>query len=241
MRSLKINQENLAGIERRLIRYGRNHIRRILHLALWRLSLQVGGFMKRIIDIAIALSALIMLSPLFLMVAAAIKLTDGGPVLFWQERVGRWGRVFPFPKFRSMVINAEAIRRQILAQNAHGTEGVTFKMKHDPRITFIGRIIRKTSIDELPQLWCVLKGEMSLVGPRPALVQEVARYALEDRARLEVVPGLTCIWQVSGRSNIAFPQQVRMDVDYIEHQNTLLDLKLLLKTIPAVVTGRGAY
>jgi lipopolysaccharide/colanic/teichoic acid biosynthesis glycosyltransferase len=139
-----------------------------------------------------------------------------------------------------MVVGAERLKAELLAQNSHG-DCVTFKMKRDPRVTWIGRIIRKLSIDELPQLWCVFKGEMSLVGPRPPVPGEVARYSLADRRRLDVVPGLTCIWQVSGRGDIPFPEQVKLDVDYIESQNLWLDLKLLLQTVPAVLLGRGAY
>jgi lipopolysaccharide/colanic/teichoic acid biosynthesis glycosyltransferase len=169
-----------------------------------------------------------------------IKITDRGPVLFWQTRVGRWGREFALPKFRSMVVDAELLQ-DALRERSGQPAGVTFKMKRDPRVTWIGRIIRKFSIDELPQLWCVLKGEMSLVGPRPPLPSEVAQYTLTERRRLEVVPGLTCSWQVGGRSDIAFPQQVALDVQYIESQSLGLDLKLLLHTIPAVILGRGAY
>src|SRR5947209_13217674 len=169
----------------------------------------VGGaqVLKRAIDIVASVAGLICLSPLFLVVAVAIKLTDGGPVLFRQTRVGRWGREFPFPKFRSMVMNAEQLKDQLLALNQHKA-GVTFKMKRDPRVTWIGRIIRKLSIDELPQLWCVLMGDMSLVGPRPPVPREVALYTLADRRRLDVTPGPTCIWQVSGRGAIPFEQQV---------------------------------
>ena len=180
-------------------------------------------------------------SPFLLVIGLLIKLTDGGPMLFWQIRVGKWGKPFRFPKFRSMVVNAEEVRAKLLAENQHGDQGITFKMKSDPRITWIGHFIRKTSIDELPQLWCVIKGEMSLVGPRPALVSEVERYTLENRRRLDVTPGLTCIWQVSGRSEIPFDEQCQMDVRYIEEQSVVADLRLLLKTIPAVITGRGAY
>jgi len=161
-------------------------------------------------------------------------------VLFWQTRIGKWGKPFRFPKFRSMVVNAEALRVKLEQTNMHGN-GVTFKMKNDPRITRIGRFIRRTSIDELPQLWCVLAGDMSLVGPRPALATEVARYSLDDRRRLDAAPGLTCTWQVSGRSDIPFPEQLRLDVEYIERQGLREAIKLLLKTVPAVITGRGAY
>jgi lipopolysaccharide/colanic/teichoic acid biosynthesis glycosyltransferase len=206
-------------------------------------ALVVGGAMavKRSIDIVASAGLLVVLAPLFAAVALAIKMTDRGPVLFWQTRVGRWGREFPFPKFRSMVVNAEQLKDTLLAQNQHGGDGVTFKMKRDPRVTWIGRIIRKLSIDELPQLWCVLKGDMSLVGPRPPVPREVAKYTLADRRRLDATPGLTCIWQVSGRGDIPFAQQVQLDVQYIQSQSVWLDIKLLLKTVPAVLAGRGAY
>jgi lipopolysaccharide/colanic/teichoic acid biosynthesis glycosyltransferase len=197
--------------------------------------------LKRVLDVVLVLPALILLAPLFAAIALAIKLHDGGPVLFWQRRVGRDGHDFAFPKFRSMCVNAEAMRTKIEAANQHGADGVTFKIKRDPRITPVGRLIRRTSMDELPQLWCVLKGEMSLVGPRPPIPKEVARYSLADRARLSVTPGLTCIWQVSGRSEIPFPQQVEMDVRYIREQSLSSDVKLLLATVPALVRGRGAY
>ncbi len=202
----------------------------------------VGGvkILKRAIDICGAVFLMICLSPLFLVVAACIRLTDGGPVLFWQTRIGRWGRAFSLPKFRSMVVKAEQIQEALFEQNDHKT-GVTFKMRRDPRVTRIGRIIRKLSIDELPQLWNVLKGEMSLVGPRPPLPREVAAYTLADRRRLDVTPGLTCIWQVRGRSLIPFPEQVALDVQYIESQSLWVDAKLLLQTIPAVLLGKGAY
>lgn len=196
---------------------------------------------KRALDVAVAALALLICLPLFLAVAAAIKLNDGGPVLFWQRRIGRHGRVFAFPKFRSMRVGADAQHAQLAHLNQHGRDGVTFKSRHDPRVTLIGRLIRRTSIDELPQLWSVLRGDMSLVGPRPALESEVARYSLQDRRRLEAEPGLTCIWQVSGRSEISFGQQVEMDVEYIASRSLARDLGLIVKTVPAVVTGRGAY
>jgi lipopolysaccharide/colanic/teichoic acid biosynthesis glycosyltransferase len=195
---------------------------------------------KRALDVVGSLTLLVALSPLFLLVALLVKLNDGGPVLFWQRRVGRWGRPFWFPKFRSMVVNAEQLKARLLANNDHG-DSVTFKMKRDPRVTWIGRIIRKTSIDELPQLWCVLKGEMSLVGPRPPVPQEVAKYTLAQRRRLEATPGLTCLWQISGRGDLPFARQVELDIEYLESQSLGTDLRILLKTIPAVLLGRGAY
>ena len=213
---------------------------RRVHLAWWWATRKF-GMVKRALDVLLVLAALVALLPLFALVALAIWLHDRGPVLFWQERVGLNGKIFKFPKFRSMCVNAEAVRAALMAKNEHGSEGVTFKMKRDPRITPIGRLIRRTSIDELPQLWCVLCGDMSLVGPRPPLVGEVARYNLLERQRLSVTPGLTCIWQVSGRSEIPFPQQVRMDIEYIQHRSLAADVKLLARTVPAVVRGRGAY
>ena len=233
-------EHDLGQIERRLVPSVRRQAIKSTKKIAWRLWSRTGYLAKRLLDITVALAALLVLAPLFLAVALLIKATDSGPVLFWQTRIGKWGQPFRFPKFRSMVVNAEAIQARLLASNVHG-DGITFKLKRDPRITWIGRIIRKTSIDELPQLWCVLKGEMSLVGPRPALEREVARYGLDDRRRLDTLPGLTCTWQVSGRSDIPFPEQLRMDVEYIERQGLKEDVKLLLRTIPAVVTGRGAY
>ncbi len=285
----------------------------------------VGGarLLKRTLDIVVALLALMVLGPtLFLVVGTLIKLTDGGPALFWQTRVGRWGREFPFPKFRSMVANAEEIKKRMLdllkqvrarlaqiaeqepdldpktrdglklfaqtepskaakvmekldkdvrktietrskailtemvneqkdldpktrkileaMQNDHANS-ITFKMKKDPRVTWVGKIIRKGSIDEMPQFWCVLKGEMSLVGPRPPVPSEVAEYTLAHRRRLDATPGLTCFWQVEGRGDIPFHQQVQRDIDYINSQNFWLDIWLLFKTVPAVLFGKGAY
>lgn len=206
----------------------------------WVLAIATGRLFKRSLDVLASASALLVLSPFFLILAYLIRKHDGGPVLFWQTRVGQWGEEFAFPKFRSMVTNAEAVKKELLEQNQH-SEGVTFKMRNDPRITPVGRFIRKTSVDELPQLWCVLVGDMSLVGPRPPLPQEVQQYNLVQRRRLDVKPGLTCYWQVEGRGDIPFSQQVELDVQYIHSQSWWLDIWLLLKTIPAVILGKGAY
>jgi lipopolysaccharide/colanic/teichoic acid biosynthesis glycosyltransferase len=217
------------------------HQQHLRSLWLWELENRLYTAAKRTLDIVVIGTVLLLFSPLILLIAMLIKLHDGGPVLFWQRRVGLDGKEFGFPKFRSMVVNAEEIRKQLEAQNQHGSHGVTFKMKNDPRITPIGKLLRRTSLDELPQLWCVLRGEMTLVGPRPALPAEVARYGLHERMRLLVTPGLTCIWQVSGRSNIAFPKQVEMDLEYIRNRSVVQDISLLAKTVPAVVSGNGAY
>lgn len=202
--------------------------------------LAMSNLIKRGLDIAVAVTVLILLAPLMALVALLIKLTDQGPVLYWQNRVGRHGELFRFPKFRSMVVDADQLRPQLISTNDHG-ESITFKMARDPRITWIGSIIRKTSIDELPQLWLVLRGQMSLVGPRPPLPSEVAQYTLAARRRLDVRPGLTCLWQVSGRGDLSFEEQLALDIEYIDNQSLALDLTLLVRTIPAVVIGRGAY
>jgi exopolysaccharide biosynthesis polyprenyl glycosylphosphotransferase len=206
----------------------------------WRTVVGGAYVVKRLLDIVGSAILLLVLSPVFLGIALAIKLDSPGPLLFKQVRVGRYGEYFTMWKFRSMYVDAEARKQAIMAQNEMAG-GVIFKMKNDPRITRIGRFIRRASIDELPQLWNVLMGDMSLVGPRPALPSEVNQYSLAERRRLEAIPGITCIWQVSGRSDIPFDKQVGLDVDYIESQSLWLDIKLLLLTVPAVLLGRGAY
>lgn len=206
----------------------------------WFSTITLARALKRLIDILGASAGLLLLLPLFVLVAMAIWLHDRGPIFFVQKRVGQWGREFDFPKFRSMVNNAEELKAELMALNHH-KEGVTFKIQHDPRITPVGRLLRKTSIDELPQLWSVLKGDMSLVGPRPPLPNEVLQYKLSDRRRLDVKPGLTCYWQVEGRGDVPFGQQVEMDIRYVDSQSIWLDIWLLAKTIPAVIQGKGAY
>lgn len=208
--------------------------------AAWYAGMGLARALKRVIDVLGALLGLLLLSPLFLVVAVAIKWHDRGPVFFTQKRVGQWGREFDCPKFRTMVLDAEALKQRLLAQNDH-KDGVTFKMKHDPRITPVGRFLRKASIDELPQLWSVLMGHMSMVGPRPPVPQEVEKYTLSQRRRLDVKPGLTCFWQVEGRGDVPFTQQVDMDIRYVDSHSVWLDIWLILKTIPAVLQGKGAY
>lgn len=225
---------NIAGLTwRHTLRF---HLKRLV----WVIVVRGAHLVKRLIDIVGSAILLLVLAPLFAGVALAIRIDSPGPVFFKQIRVGRWGTLFPMWKFRSMYIDAEQ-RKQALLKENESTGGVIFKMKADPRITRVGKFIRKASIDELPQLWNVLCGAMSLVGPRPPLPAEVNQYSLNDRRRLDVVPGITCIWQVSGRSDIPFDQQVQLDVEYIESHSIWLDIKLLLMTVPAVLLGRGAY
>ncbi|MDM8568936.1 exopolysaccharide biosynthesis polyprenyl glycosylphosphotransferase [Thiotrichales bacterium HSG1] len=196
------------------------------------------NFVKRLFDICVSATVLLLLGPFVLIVILAIRLESSGAALFSQTRVGKDGRLFNMWKFRSMFTDAEKYKAK-LSNEMSG--GVLFKMKKDPRITYMGRFIRKSSIDEIPQFWNVLKGEMSLVGPRPALPCEVVQYDDYQCQRLKIKPGITCTWQVSGRSEISFQQQVEMDLEYISNQSFYLDIILLLKTIPAVLTGRGAY
>ncbi len=193
---------------------------------------------KRLFDIVSSATAIVILSPLLLVVAALIKLTSKGPVFFKQTRCGLHGRPFQMLKFRSMVVDAEKIRELLAAKNE--MSGPVFKMKNDPRVTWIGRFIRKFSIDELPQLINVLAGDMSVVGPRPALPAEVAKYESWQRRRLSVRPGLTCIWQVSGRNQISFEEWMVLDMQYIDGWSLGQDISLILKTFPVVLTGKGA-
>jgi len=193
---------------------------------------------KRVFDILISSVAIAALTPFWLLITLLVRM-DGGPAFFIQTRVGRFGREFKMYKYRSMCLDAEQRLKELLDKNQHN-EGITFKIKDDPRITKVGKWLRKFSLDELPQLFNVLKGDMSIVGPRPPLPREVARYTLEDRRRLEVTPGITCIWQISGRANIDFSGQVLLDVRYIESQSFWTYLKIILRTFPAVIMSKGA-
>ncbi|NOZ61612.1 MAG: sugar transferase [Calditrichaeota bacterium] len=195
-------------------------------------------FIKRIMDIVISLIMLLLLSPVLLITAIAIKLESKGPVLFKQTRSGLNGRKFTLYKFRSMIVGAEMKKKMLEKMNE--MDGPVFKIKRDPRITRVGRIIRKLSVDELPQLFNVLKGDMSIVGPRPPLPVEVEMYELWQRRRLSLKPGLTCIWQVSGRNNVNFDRWMEMDLEYIDSWSLWLDIKLLFKTVFVVSFGYGA-
>ena len=216
------------------------HRTRLL-LKMWTWNAVVGSsrLLKRLFDLLVGGSMLVLSSPLWAALFLAIRLDSPGPVFFKQTRVGRRGRLFLLYKFRTMYVDAERRKAELSARNETG--GVIFKMKDDPRITRTGRLLRRSSLDELPQLLNVLKGDMSIVGPRPPVPSEVVQYTPAERRRLDAEPGLTCIWQVSGRSNIPFDGQVRLDVQYIETRSFWRDVWILLKTVPAVLLGRGAY
>jgi exopolysaccharide biosynthesis polyprenyl glycosylphosphotransferase len=196
-------------------------------------------FVRRILDVILAGFILVIFGPLVMLPAAIlIKLTSSGPVLFKQTRCGLNGRQFVMYKFRSMVSNAEQLRVELEGLNE--MDGPVFKSSRDPRITTVGKIIRRFSIDELPQVFNVLRGDMSLVGPRPPLPSEVARYERWQRRRLSMKPGMTCLWQISGRNEVSFDDWMKLDLTYIDNWSLLLDLKILLKTVPVVLLGRGA-
>jgi len=209
-------------------------------LLFWETMLRSLFVFKRGADILISAAALILLAPLSFIVAVCIIMEDGFPVIYMQKRVGLNGREFLFYKFRSMVRNADELKDRLLEQN-DSADGVVFKMKDDPRILKCGRLIRRFSLDEIPQFINVLIGDLSVVGPRPPLPEEVKKYSLTDRKRLHVKPGLTCLWQIRGRADLPFEQQVGLDIQYIRSQSFWKDLKIMLKTIPAVLFGRGAY
>lgn len=193
---------------------------------------------KRWIDIVGSGVQLVLFSPLFFVIALAIKLTSPGPALYQWKVVGQGGRPFTGYKFRTMVVNADQIKAQLLEQNE--MEGPVFKIKDDPRITRVGRVLRKFSLDELPQLWSIFKGDMSFVGPRPPLQTEYEHFTEYQKQKLAVKPGLTCLWQISGRNEIRdFDEWVRLDLEYIQNWSLGLDFKILLLTIPAVLCGTG--
>jgi lipopolysaccharide/colanic/teichoic acid biosynthesis glycosyltransferase len=213
----------------------------------WQVVVHASLFLKRAFDVIVGFCAVILLAPVFLVIAILVK-RDGGPVFFRQTRIGLMGREFKMLKFRSMCVDAEAKLKDLLAKNEKAS-GFTFKMKDAPRITKIGKILRKSSLDELPQFWNVLRGDMSLVGPRPPVPREVALYTQADRRRFLIKPGITCLWQVGERAGglleigdrniIDFPEQVALDVRYIESQSFWRDVLILGKTVPAILFGKG--
>jgi lipopolysaccharide/colanic/teichoic acid biosynthesis glycosyltransferase len=206
--------------------------------ALLELLMEPPGRAKRLLDIVLASIGLIPALPVVALAALAIKCTSKGPVFFRQQRAGYRGQPFTFYKLRTMIEGAEGIKDSLADLNE--ADGPVFKIADDPRVTFVGRILRKTSIDELPQLWNVLRGDMSIVGPRPPTLDEIDAYESWQRRRLHCIGGLTCLWQVGGRSNVGFLDWVRLDLQYLKRRSLWLDLLLILRTIPAVLVGRGA-
>lgn len=194
---------------------------------------------KRIFDLAVTIPGFLILLPIFILLSVLIRIDSAGSVLYASQRVGKGGRLFRFFKFRSMVSGADRYLDHLRQYNE--VDGPVFKMADDPRITRMGRFLRRSSLDELPQLINVLTGDMSLVGPRPPIMEEVGEYAPWQRARLSVRPGITCLWQISGRSRLGFDEWMKLDLEYIENTSFWLDLKILLRTIPAVLSREGAY
>ena len=231
---------DLDGLVAELASRRHGNKRRSLRLAAWKFTVRSSYAVKRMLDIVGSGVGMVLLSPVYLAIAIAVKMSSPGPVFFVQTRVGRYGRHFRFYKFRSMRQDAEALKDSLKSQN-ESKDGVIFKMKDDPRITKVGKFLRRTSLDELPQLWNVFIGDMSLVGPRPPVPKEVQEYTLEDRKRLDVIPGITCLWQIKGRSEIPFHEQVKLDKEYILAPSVWKDIVILLKTIPAILGGKGAY
>ncbi len=210
-----------------------------LSMLVWIIRYKINLHLKRFFDLLASLFVLPFMFPLMALAAIAIKIDSPGPVIFKQVRVGKWGKTFFCYKFRSMYVDAEKRKQELMHLNE--ADQIVFKMKRDPRITRVGRIIRKLSIDELPQIFNVIKGDMSLVGPRPPVPYEVDNYQFEHLLRLNAIPGITGLQQISGRSELDFKRWVELDLQYIEEQSLLKDIEILLKTIPAVISGRGAY
>jgi lipopolysaccharide/colanic/teichoic acid biosynthesis glycosyltransferase len=195
--------------------------------------------LKRLLDVTAAVAGLVLIAPVLPFIVVLIKLETHGPILFRQRRVGRWGRIFTCYKFRSMEACAE--ERKCELQHLNEATGAAFKIKNDPRITGVGRFLRRSSLDEFPQLLNVLRGEMSIVGPRPQIPEEVQQYTPHQALRLLAKPGLTCLWQISGRSHIDFEEWMSLDLDYVRQRSLPLDLWILYRTLPAVMMRRGAY
>lgn len=215
-------------------------VQRVALLA--RLALvDLGPTVRRLVDVVGTGLGLLLAAPVLMLAALAIKLESRGPIFFRQERIGRDGRAFGLFKLRTMVHGADALKTALTAQHAGASDGIRFKMKRDPRVTRVGAFLRRFSLDEVPQLWNVFCGDMTLVGPRPAVRREVVLYSPTDARRLEVTPGLTCLWQVGGRSELSFQQQVSLDLQFIDTVGPLGEIAIVLRTVPAVLSGRGAY
>jgi lipopolysaccharide/colanic/teichoic acid biosynthesis glycosyltransferase len=228
-----------AAYNRQAIYFSFENLRSRFLLLSWLINSCVQPKLKRGFDLLAAIILLPFALPLMLMAALAIKLDSPGPLIFRQERVGKWGRRFTCFKFRSMCENADAKKAELIVKNE--ADEVVFKMKKDPRVTRVGHFIRKFSIDELPQIFNVIKGDMSIVGPRPPIPHEVEQYTFDIFRRLDCVPGLTGLQQVSGRSDLSFKRWVELDVEYIRYQSFMKDIEILLRTIPAVLSTKGAY
>ena len=209
-------------------------------LVVWEGMLRSLLVAKRAVDVVVSLTAIVLLLPVYLLIPLLILIEDGFPVIYVQKRVGLNGKEFRFFKYRTMVRNADELRDALIEETGAQDE-VTFKMKNDPRILKCGRFLRRSSLDEIPQFLNVLTGDLSLVGPRPPMADEVRHYTLNERKRLHVKPGLTCLWQIGGRADVPFEEQVGLDMQYIQSQSFFKDIIIMLKTIPAVLFGRGAY
>jgi len=194
---------------------------------------------KRALDLALSAVGLVLFGPLLIYLAIMVKLESAGPVFFRQRRVGKGGRLFTCLKIRSMVVNAEELKDSY--EHLNESDGAAFKIRDDPRVTRVGKFVRRSSLDEFPQLWNVLRGEMSMVGPRPQIPEEVAQYTPEQRERLLVKPGITCLWQISGRNDLDFDAWMELDREYIHRRSLMLDISILLRTLPAVIARKGAY
>jgi lipopolysaccharide/colanic/teichoic acid biosynthesis glycosyltransferase len=208
-------------------------------LLIWVIRRKIAANIKRVFDFMLSFFLVILFSPLMLLTALIIKLESRGPIIYKQERVGIWGKTFLCYKFRSMEVDADQKKADLINKNE--ADQIVFKIKRDPRVTRVGRVIRKLSIDELPQLFNVMKGEMSLVGPRPPVPIEVEHYQFETFRRLDAIPGITGLQQVSGRSELEFQRWIELDFQYIQDQSLLKDIEILVRTIPSVITGKGAY
>lgn len=218
--------------------YSKEPVASIIELGANRES-RVYRVLKRGTDLAVSITLLTLFLPIIPVVAVLIRLDSPGPVFFRQKRVGKNGKTFDFYKFRSMVPGAEGVIDTL--RPLSNADGPVFKIKDDPRITRVGRFLRRSSLDELPQLINVLRGEMSIVGPRPNLPSEVSQYLPWQRRRLDVTPGITCFWQIAGRSHIGFQEWMRLDLEYVRARSYVTDIKIMFKTIPAVIARKGAY